>query len=32
MTAAGVAAVFGPGANSEEMVAAINELVSRIES
>jgi methylmalonyl-CoA mutase C-terminal domain/subunit len=32
LTAAGVAAVFGPGANSEEMVAAINELVSRIES
>ena len=32
MTAAGVAAVFGPGANSEEMVATINELVSRIES
>jgi methylmalonyl-CoA mutase C-terminal domain/subunit len=32
MTAAGVAAVFGPGANSEEMVATINELVSHIES
>jgi len=32
MTAAGVAAVFGPGANSEVMVATINELVSRIES
>jgi methylmalonyl-CoA mutase C-terminal domain/subunit len=32
MKAAGVAAVFGPGANSEEMVATINQLVSRVEN
>src|ERR1019366_3417532 len=29
MRAAGIAAVFGPGASAEEMVASINEVVSR---
>jgi methylmalonyl-CoA mutase cobalamin-binding domain/chain len=29
MRAAGVAAVFGPGASADEMVASINEVVSQ---
>jgi len=29
MRAAGVAAVFGPGASADDMVASINEVVSR---
>ena len=32
MRAAGVAAVFGPGASAEEMVASINDVVARASS